>query len=78
MSTPSASANRRSSASLGLSTGADTATPGRLMPLWSETMPPSTTSQDTSVPSDDSAMSFTRPSSISSVSPALRSLARPW
>ena len=42
-STPSRSAQRRSSMSFSVSAGTLTATPGRLMPLLSESMPPSIT-----------------------------------
>ncbi len=42
-STPMRSAQRRSSMSFSDSAGTETATPGRLMPLWSLTLPPTTT-----------------------------------
>ncbi len=50
-STVRCSANRRSSMSFSDSAGTDTATPGRLMPLWLLTFPPTSTSHTTSVPS---------------------------
>ena len=43
MSAPVRRAQRRSSTSFSERAGTETATPGRLRPLWSETMPPSTT-----------------------------------
>ena len=43
-STVRCSAQRRSSMSFSDSAGTETATPGRLMPLWSLTRPPTTTS----------------------------------
>ena len=42
-STPVRRAQRRSASSLSERAGTETATPGRLRPLWSETMPPSMT-----------------------------------
>ena len=60
------------------SAGTDTATPGRLMPLWLLTLPPTSTSVTTSVPSLTSVTrSRTLPSSISSGSPTSTSPARP-
>ena len=50
-STVRCSANRRSSMSFSDSAGTETATPGRLMPLLSLTLPPTSTSVTTSVPS---------------------------
>ena len=60
------------------SAGTDTATPGRLMPLWLLTLPPTRTSHTTSVPSLTSVTrSRTLPSSIRMGSPAVTSPARP-
>ena len=71
-STVRCSANRRSSMSFSDSAGTDTATPGRLMPLLLLTLPPTSTSQTTSVPSLTSVTrSRTLPSSIRIGSPAL-------
>jgi hypothetical protein len=77
MSTPVASAQRRSSWSLAVSAGALTATPGRLMPLWSETRPPTTTRVRTRVPATPVTSTWTLPSSIRMRSPARTSSARP-
>ena len=70
MSTPAASAQRRSSWSFPVSAGALTATPGRLMPLWSEIRPPTTTRVRTRVPAMPVTSTWTLPSSIRMRSPA--------
>lgn len=77
MSTPRCSAQRRSASSLSLRAGTLTATPGRLMPLWSETGPATTTSVVTSVSVTPVARRATLPSSISSGSPTETSPGRP-
>ena len=65
-------AKRRSSMSFSDIAGTDTATPGRLMPLWLLTLPPTSTSVTTSVPSLTSVTrSRTLPSSMSSGSPTV-------
>ena len=69
-STETPSAQRRSSSSFTDSAGTLTATPGRLMPLWSLTVPPTTTSVRTSSPSTSVTRSRILPSSISTWSPA--------
>jgi len=75
-STPRRSANSRSSASLSDIAGTLTATPGRDRPLLLLTLPPSVTSQTTSVPfSISTATSATLPSSTSSLSPGRTSAA---
>ena len=51
-STPFLSANSRSSASFSVSEGTRTGMPGRLMPLFSPSMPPLTISQITSLAVD--------------------------
>ena len=77
-STVRCSAKRRSSMSFSDSAGTETATPGRLMPLWLLTFPPTSTSQTTSVPSLTSvARSRTLPSSMRIGSPTCTSPARP-
>ena len=76
-STPIRRAQRRSSTSLSDSAGTDTATPGRLMPLLSLTLPPTTTVVCTSCPSTESTTRRTLPSSIRIGSPACTSSGRP-
>ena len=66
MSARSASAQRRSSASLLVKAGTLTLTPGRLRPLWSETGPPTRTRVRTRSPCTAVTSSTTRPSSTSS------------
>ena len=73
----SPSAQRRSAMSFSLIAGTDTATPGRLMPLLLETLPPSAVRQRTRGPSTSSTSSATRPSSIRMRSPGLQSPASP-
>ena len=77
MSAGRCSAQRRSSASFSDIAGTLTATPGRLMPLWFDTGPPTVTRQTTSVRVTSSATSAIRPSSISSWSPGFTSPGRP-
>ena len=72
-STPRRSAKRRSSASFSDSAGTETATFGSETPLWLETTPPSTIRQLMSLPVTPLTSSATRPSSTSSLSPALTS-----
>ena len=77
-STVRCSANRRSSMSFSDSAGTDTATPGRLMPLLLLTLPPTSTSVCTSVPSTTPVTrSRILPSSIRSGSPTFTSPGRP-
>jgi hypothetical protein len=71
------SAQRRSSSSFSDRAGTLTATPGRLMPLWSLTRPPVTTSVWTSSPSTSMTLSRILPSSTSTWSPAATSPGRP-
>ena len=78
MSRPVASAQRRSISSLLVSAGALIATPGRLMPLWSETFPPTTTVVRTRAPVLPVTSSWTLPSSMRIRSPGLTSFTRPW
>lgn len=66
---PARSAQRRSSSSFFDRAGTDTATPGRLRPLWSETMPPSITRVRTRVPSTPVTSRQTLPSSTRTRSP---------
>ena len=75
MSTRNDRAKRRSSRSLSLMLGALTRTPGRLMPLWFEIRPPSSTVSVTRTPSLASTRSFTRPSSMSTFEPGVTSVA---
>ena len=63
------SAQRRSSLSFSDRAGTQTATPGRLMPLLLDTVPPTVTTQRTSVSVTSMACRATLPSSISSASP---------
>ena len=77
MSAPSRSAQRRSRMSFSDRAGTDTATPGRLRPLWSETMPPSMTMVCTRLPSTAVTSRVTRPSSTRMRSPRATSAARP-
>ena len=77
MSAPVRSAQRRSSMSFSDSAGTETATPGRLRPLWSETMPPSMTIVWTRGPSTSVTSRVTRPSSTRMRSPLVTSAARP-
>ena len=76
-STPIRSAQRRSSTSFSDSAGTETATPGRLMPLLSLTLPPTITVVWTSCPSTESTFSRTLPSSMRIGSPAPTSSGRP-
>ena len=76
-STLSPSANSRSAMSFSDIAGTETFIPGSEMPLLSETMPPSTIRQHTSLPSTSVTVSPTRPSSTSSRSPGRASAARP-
>ena len=76
MSTPRRMAQRRSSSSFSLSAGTLTATPGRLMPLLLETMPPTITWATTLTSSTSMARRATLPSSISRASPGLTSSVR--
>ena len=69
-------ANRRSASSFAERAGTLTATPGRESPLLFDTSPPSTTRQVTSGPSTPTTVSAILPSSTSSRSPSLASLAR--
>ena len=64
-------AQRRSSTSLSDMAGADTATPGRFRPLWSETRPPSMTSVTTRGPSTATTRNPTLPSSTRISSPGV-------
>ncbi len=78
-STVRCSAKRRSSMSFSDIAGTETATPGRLMPLWLLTLPPTSTSVTTSVPSLTSVTrSRTLPSSMRIGSPTFTSPGRPW
>jgi len=77
MSAPRPIAQRRSAWSFWVSGGALTATPGRLMPLWSEIIPPTSTVVVTREPFTPVAWSMTRPSSIRRRSPGRTSPARP-
>ncbi len=77
MSQPISSANLRSSTSLSDRAGTLTATPGRLMPLWSEITPPSMTMQRTRGPSTSITWRATLPSLIRTVSPLETSPGRP-
>ena len=76
-SAPCARPQRRSARSFSVSAGTDTATPGRLMPLWSEIRPGTSTSVTTSVSVTTTARSRTRPSSMSNGSPGCTSPGRP-
>ena len=71
------SAKRRSSMSFSDSAGTETATPGRLMPLWLLTLPPTSTSVRTSWPSTSVTRSRTLPSSMRIGSPTLTSPGSP-
>ncbi len=77
MSAPSRSANSRSSTSFSDSAGTFTATPGRLIPLWSEITPPSMTMVRTRGPSTSVTWSDTLPSLIRMVSPLATSPGSP-
>lgn len=77
MSQPMRSAKRRSSTSFSDSAGTFTAAPGRLMPLWSETTPPSMTVVLTRGPSTARTFSSTLPSLMRIWSPAATSPGRP-
>ena len=76
MSTPWRRAQRRSRSSFSLSAGTLTGTPGRLMPLWSDTRPPTITSVITSVAVTSTALSSIAPSLIRIWSPGLTSSVR--
>ncbi len=78
MSTPVASAQRRSASSFSVSAGALTLTPGRLMPLWLEILPPTTTLVRTRSPLTPMTSSWTLPSSIRIRSPIRTSSGSPW
>ena len=71
------SAQRRSSLSFSDMAGTLTATPGRLIPLWLDTRPPSTTLVTTRGPSTAVHSRATLPSSMSSRSPGRTSPGRP-
>ncbi len=75
MSTPSSSANVRSSTSFSDKPGADTFIPGSDIPLLSLTGPPSVTVQTTSSPSTLSTTRPILPSSTRTRSPATASFA---
>ena len=77
MSTRIRSAQRRSALSFSDIAGTDTATPGRLMPLLFDSVPPSSTWHTTSVSVTDVAISAILPSSMRMRSPALTSPGRP-
>ncbi len=70
-------AKRRSSSSFSESAGTETATPGRLMPLWLLTVPPTSTSVSTSVSVTARTRRRTLPSSIRIGSPFDTSPGRP-
>ena len=70
-------AQRRSAWSFAVSEGTLTLTPGRLMPLWSETKPPTTTRVRTAGPRTLTTSRTMRPSSTSTRSPGLTSSGRP-
>jgi hypothetical protein len=72
------SANRRSASSFADSAGTDTDTPGRLMPLWLLTLPPTSTSVMTSVSVTSVTRSRILPSSIRIGSPGCTSPGSPW
>jgi hypothetical protein len=74
---PARSPQRRSAMSFSLIAGTETATPGRLMPLWSEIRPAISTSVTTSASVTSTARSRMRPSSMSSGSPGSTSPGRP-
>ena len=63
--------------SLGVSAGIDTGVPGRLIPLWSEIVPPTLMRQRTSFPSTAITSSLMAPSLISTGSPIETSSGRP-
>ena len=69
-STPSSSANSRSSRSFRVSDGMGSGTPGRLTPLWEDTSPPKITTQRARPRSTLSTRSRTLPSSIKTSFPA--------
>ncbi len=71
------SANRRSSMSFSDSAGTETATPGRLIPLWLLTLPPTSTSVRTSVSSTATTRSRILPSSMRIGSPGFTSPGSP-
>ena len=77
MSTPTLSAQRRSSSSFSDKAGTFTATPGKLMPLLFETSPAISTSVVTVVLETSVARRRTFPSSISRKSPILTSSGKP-
>ena len=77
MSTPVRSAQRRSRSSFSDRAGTFTATPGRLIPLLSETMPGTSTSASTSVSVTSTARRRTLPSSTRSTSPGATSPGSP-
>ena len=77
MSTRIRSAQRRSSLSFSDIAGTDTATPGRLMPLLFDSVPPSSTWHTTSVSVTAVAIRASLPSSMRMRSPAVTSPGRP-
>ena len=77
MSTPSLSAQCRSSTSFDDMAGTLTRTPGRLIPLWSLSAPAISTQHSTSVPSTSTTRSRTLPSSRSTTSPGPTSPGNP-
>ena len=76
-SAPARRPHRRSSRSFCVIAGTDTATPGRLIPLWSEMRPGISTSVMMSVSVTSRARSRMRPSSTSSGSPGCTSPGSP-
>ncbi len=77
MSAPVWMAQRRSFSSFSVRAGSDTATPGRLMPLWLETGPATTTLVYTLLPSTFVTSRRTLPSSMRIGSPGWQSPGRP-
>ena len=77
MSAPVRMAQRRSASSFSVRAGRLTATPGRLMPLWEETGPATTTLVCTLLPSTLVTSRRTLPSSIRIGSPGWQSPGRP-
>lgn len=77
MSAPVRMAQRRSASSFSVRAGRETATPGRLMPLWEDTGPATTTLVYTLLPSTLVTSRRTLPSSIRIGSPGWQSPAGP-
>ena len=77
MSAPVRIAQRKSASSFSVRAGRDTATPGRLIPLWLETGPATTTLVYTLLPSTLVTSRRTLPSSMRIGSPAWQSPGRP-